>query len=115
MSDVMDRLQSNQLIKVFGCFLAMQSTRKGIQIGEPKAEAAKNRTAREKLASEKGNWRSIWFGAALVAVTLVAYLPGALHGWFFWVVYKYVTANMLGTSPDGLRGMLFSFWSRSQY
>ena len=93
----------------------MQSTPKGIQTGEPKAEAAKNRTARTKLASEKGNWRSIWFGMILVAVTVAAYVPAALHGGFVWDDDKYVTANRLLTAPDGLRRIWFSFDSPSQY
>src|SRR5215467_9889539 len=93
----------------------MQSTPKGIQIGEPKAKAPKNRTARTQLASEKGNCRSIWLGAALVAVTLLAYLPAALHGGFVWDDDKYVTANRLLTAPDGLRRIWFSFDSPSQY
>ena len=93
----------------------MQSTPKGIQTGEPKAEAAKNRTARTKLASEKGNWRSIWFGMILAAVTVAAYVPAALHGGFVWDDDKYVTANRLLTAPDGLRRIWFSFDSPSQY
>ena len=93
----------------------MQSTPKGTQIGEAKAEAAKSRTVRTKLAVKKGNWRSIWFGMILVAATVAAYVPAALHGGFVWDDDKYVTANRLLTAPDGLRRIWFSFDSPSQY
>src|SRR5215469_14729299 len=73
------------------------------------------RLRERKLALKNGNWRSIWFGVALIVVTLIAYLPAALHGGFVWDDDKYVTANRLLTAPDGLRRIWFSFDSPSQY
>src|SRR5215469_7199281 len=94
----------------------MKSTRRANVSGvSRKQKRQKKQTARTKLALKKGNWRSIWFGAALVVVTLVAYLPAALHGGFVWDDDKYVTANRLLTAPDGLRRIWFSFDSPSQY
>src|SRR5215469_2137324 len=94
----------------------MKSTRRANVSGvSRKQKRQKKQTARTKLALKKGNWRSIWFGAALVVVTLVAYLSAALHGGFVWDDDKYVTANRLLTAPDGLRRIWFSFDSPSQY
>jgi protein O-mannosyl-transferase len=60
-------------------------------------------------------WKSPWFfGAVIIAATVLAYLP-ALRGGFIWDDDAYVTQNRLLTAPDGLARIWFSFESPSQY
>src|SRR5262252_3759190 len=94
----------------------MKSTRRAnVSRVSRKPKGGNIRLRERKLAVKKGNWRSIWFGMILVAATVAAYVPAALHGGFVWDDDKYVTANRLLTAPDGLRRIWFSFDSPSQY
>src|SRR5215471_17876705 len=94
----------------------MKSTRKANITRVRRKRKGRNIRLRErKLALKNENWKSIWFGAALVVVTLVGYLPAALRAGFIWDDDDYVTANRLLTAPDGLRRIWFSFDSPSQY
>jgi len=58
--------------------------------------------------------RELFAAAAIVLLTLVAYIPAMLGG-FVWDDDKYVTENPLLTAPDGLKQIWFSLNSPSQY
>jgi tetratricopeptide (TPR) repeat protein len=52
--------------------------------------------------------RQIFLAAAIVAVTLLAYLPVMLRGGFFWDDDSFLYANKLIRAPDGLRRLWFT-------
>jgi hypothetical protein len=71
--------------------------------------------ARPHLTPARGPSRSDFaWGAALVAITLIAYLP-ALGNGFIWDDNDYVTQNLVLRSLDGLRRLWFEPQSVPQY
>ena len=52
--------------------------------------------------------RQLLLAAAIVAVTLFAYLPVMLRGGFFWDDDSFLYANKLIQAPDGLRRLWFT-------
>ena len=52
--------------------------------------------------------RQVLLAAAIVAVTLIAYLPVMLHGGFFWDDNSFLYDNKLVRAPDGLRRLWFT-------
>jgi tetratricopeptide (TPR) repeat protein len=76
---------------------------------------------REKLrrnsvrpTDDRGRWRALLSGGALVALVLVAYLP-VLKAGFVWDDDFHVTRNLTLQSLDGLRRMWFELGAVPQY
>src|SRR2546421_8567079 len=59
-------------------------------------------------------WRVYLLALFLAVITILVYRP-AWSGGFLWDDDAYITNNELLTAPDGLRRILFSFASPSQY
>ncbi len=70
---------------------------------------------RNNLVGLKPNWKAVWPGAALVALTLLVYLP-ALRGGFVWDDDSW-TSNISGLLWDfsGLRAIWFQPTALQQY
>src|SRR5262245_4760143 len=58
--------------------------------------------------------RALWWDLAIIAVTLLAYIP-ALRAGFIWDDDEHVTANVTLRSLDGLRRIWFEPGATWQY